>query len=215
LCDTLRIPIKVEAIFMRGFGEEQGLLSRPDLGLYTLRLYKHGAFVPIIIDDFLPMQNEATAESGGAEGELPPNKSAATTTDRRVMTCRPAGQFPKFAWASLCEKAYAKLMGSWEALKNGGCVEEVLEDFTGGVGGRFFPQNNVAPDRLFAYLKILLDERKAVFAVTLDPHALARSLSFRRVEAHWPCAIVKLKSLGAEPDGNLVRRRRHSSSLSK
>merc|ERR1719203_528999 len=87
--------------------------SFPRLGLYTLRLYKHGQWHHVQIDDALPFDQAMNP------------------------LCSTSESFPALPWPSLIEKAYAKLHGSWEGLGGGGHVEEVLTDLTGGCATRF------------------------------------------------------------------------------
>jgi hypothetical protein len=100
------------------------------LGMYQLRFYKHAQWTRVCVDDYMPFDK-----------------------DGQPLCCKGAA-FPSFAWASLVEKAYAKMHHSWEAISGGGCVEEVMTDLTGGCSGRFHT-TDVAGDRLWKYFQLL------------------------------------------------------------
>lgn len=134
------------------------------LGVYTLRFYKHGQWVPVTIDDQLPFDQEYNP------------------------LCITSEFWPDFGWASLAQKAYAKLHGSWSALGGGGHVEEAMADLTGGCASRFGTRD-VAPDRLWQYLFEM--QRWCVFACSINEKA-AGKLGIA-VKSFWATSIWQVK----------------------
>ena len=78
----------------------------PDIGLYTLRFYKNGQWVNVIVDDRIPCYRD--------------------TGTPVFAQCKDGNE----TWVMLVEKAYAKLHGCYEAL-NGGEIDYGLRDISG------------------------------------------------------------------------------------
>jgi len=85
-------------------------------GTICCRFFKDGKWNHVVVDDLLPV------------------RYGSSLTFARCKN-------PRELWVPLCEKAYAKLHGSYRAL-SGGHTEEGLGDLTGGVAWRI----NVNPD---------------------------------------------------------------------
>ncbi|XP_050003001.1 calpain-9 isoform X3 [Alexandromys fortis] len=84
-------------------------------------------------------------------------------------------------WSALLEKAYAKLNGSYEALK-GGSTMEAMEDFTGGVAETF--QMREAPEDLYDILEKAL-KRGSLLGCSID------ILDASESEARTPFGLIK------------------------
>jgi len=116
--------------------------------IYIVRLYKHGMWHRVEVDDYVPVSPPPQA---GHQNHGP--------------ICCTSEHFPHVLWPSLVEKAVAKLftkrgqlvgdnpddVGGWEAIGGGGRLEDALVMLTGGVAGRFRTRE-VSADRLFIYL---------------------------------------------------------------
>lgn len=123
-------------------------------GIFHFRFWQYGHWVDVVIDDRLPTYR----------GEL------------MYMHSTDNNEF----WSALLEKAYAKMHGSYEALK-GGTTCEAMEDFTGGVTEMY--ELSEAPPNLFSILMKAYD-RNSMIACSIEPDP-------NEVEAHTRDGLIK------------------------
>uniref|UniRef100_A0A8C3SXK1 Calpain 9 n=1 Tax=Chelydra serpentina TaxID=8475 RepID=A0A8C3SXK1_CHESE len=124
-------------------------------GIFHFQFWQHNEWLDIVIDDQLP-----------------------TFKDRLVFLH--SAEHNEF-WSALLEKAYAKLNGSYEALK-GGSTLEAMEDFTGGVGEMY--EVKTAPENFYEILGKAL-ERGSMVGCSIDTSSAAES------EARTPFGLIK------------------------
>jgi calpain len=140
-------------------------------GIFHFRFWQYGRWIDVVIDDRLPSIN----------GNL------------MLMHSKDKNEF----WSALLEKAYAKLHGSYEALK-GGTTSEAMEDFTGGLTENFDLQSNECPPNL---LQIMLKacDRSSFLGCSieaLDSSQMESELSNGLIKGHaYSVTAVKLVQL--------------------
>jgi len=159
--------------------------------IYIVRLYKHGTWMRVEVDDYVPV---AAPSDDGSDGSAP-------------ICCR-SEFFPHVLWPSLVEKAYAKMFttrgvmpdrseedrGGWEAVGGGGHVEEAMADLTGGVAGRFHTCD-VTMERLFIYLYEL--QRDTLFVAR--PHRANCELHGVRLNLYYPYCVNRAAVFEGKP----------------
>uniref|UniRef100_A0A8C3WW86 Calpain 9 n=1 Tax=Catagonus wagneri TaxID=51154 RepID=A0A8C3WW86_9CETA len=124
-------------------------------GIFHFQFWQHSEWLDVVIDDRLP-----------------------TFRDRLVFLH--SAEHNEF-WSALLEKAYAKLNGSYEALKGGSAIE-AMEDFTGGVAETFTTRE--APGNFYEILEKAL-KRGSLVGCSIDIRNAAES------EARTPFGLIK------------------------
>ncbi|KAM8818719.1 calpain-9 isoform 2-T2 [Rhynchonycteris naso] len=124
-------------------------------GIFHFQFWQHSEWLDVVIDDRLP-----------------------TFRDRLIfLHSADNNEF----WSALLEKAYAKLNGSYEALKGGSAIE-AMEDFTGGVAETFTTKE--APENFYEILEKTL-KRGSLVGCSIDTRTAAES------EAQMPFGLIK------------------------
>ncbi|KAH8862194.1 Calpain-B [Schistosoma japonicum] len=135
-------------------------------GLFRFHFWNYGEWKEVVVDDRLP-------------------------TYQRSLVYIHSTEKNEF-WSALLEKAYAKLCGSYEALK-GGTTSEALEDFTGGIFEMFDLKNETPPNLLQVMLKSQELSSLMACSIQADPNTFEARLPNGLIMGHaYSVTSVKL-----------------------
>lgn len=148
-------------------------------GLIRFRFWQYGRWEEVVVDDRLPTYNNKLVFLHSAQNN----------------------EF----WSALLEKAYAKLCGSYEALK-GGQTSEAMEDFTGGVTEVF---DTSKPPPKFFKLLMKAQERQSLMCCSIEakPNEIEAKLDNGLIKGHAYSitSVSKAKCRGQDVDLIRVR----------
>ncbi|XP_035696655.1 calpain-9-like isoform X1 [Branchiostoma floridae] len=147
------------------------------VGCFRFNFWHYGTWTEVVVDDQLPtFNNRLTFVHSAEENEY---------------------------WSALLEKAYAKLYGSYEALK-GGSVTEAMEDFTGGVT-EGMDLRNAPKDLLKIVEKAMMRNSLMGCSVEADPNAIDSKMDNGLVMGH-AYSITGLQKVNVQgQEINLIR----------
>ncbi|CAB3247107.1 unnamed protein product [Arctia plantaginis] len=156
-------------LFFQVVPDDQNFDEGEYAGVFHFRFWQYGRWVDVVIDDRLP-------------------------TYRGKLIFLHSPEQNEF-WCALLEKAYAKLHGSYEALK-GGSTCEAMEDFTGGVT-EMYDMTELPPDFFTILLKAYERNSLSGCSIEPDPNILEAETPAGLIRGH-AYSITKVKYVDIE-----------------